>query len=93
MVSKGDGCPWGWVLQQEGLDAGSRARRDEGPLTSAAALKTQEGEVSFKGCCSFPETNRVLVFLCREAEKDRFPSPALGSNFSCAVTACVTLDT
>lgn len=37
MVSKGDGCPWGWVVQREGLDAGSRVRRDEGPLTSAAA--------------------------------------------------------
>ena len=43
VVSKGDGCPWGWVVQREGLDAGSRVRRDEGPLTSAAALKTQEG--------------------------------------------------
>ena len=69
MVSKGDGCPWGWVLQREGLDAGSRARRDEGPLTSAAALKTQEGEVSFRGCCSFPKRFGHLMRRVDSLEK------------------------
>ena len=78
VVSKGDGCPWGWVVQREGLDAGSRVRRDEGPLTSAAALKTQEGGVSFRGCCSFPKTNRVLVFLCRGVERAQISNPSSG---------------
>lgn len=64
----------------EGLDVGSRGRRGEAPLPSAAALRTQEGRASFRGCWSFPQVqpHPVLVFLCVGLEGAQVSNPTSG---------------